>query len=86
MRFAIKGAFERGASLERRCRHRVALHRVWQASAELIRRTVGFAALQVNGRLRGNCLNETLFASLRHSPSMLQAWRDDYTDVRPHSD
>ena len=38
-----------------------------------------------NGRLRDECLNETLFASLSHARSVLRAWRDDYNYVRPHS-
>jgi putative transposase len=38
-----------------------------------------------NGRLRDECLNETLFASLSHARSVLAAWRDDYIHVRPHS-
>ena len=38
-----------------------------------------------NGRLRDECLNETLFASLGHARSVLRAWRDDYNHVRPHS-
>jgi putative transposase len=38
-----------------------------------------------NGRLRDECLNETLFASLSHARSVLSSWRDDYNHVRPHS-
>lgn len=38
-----------------------------------------------NGRLRDECLNETLFASLGHARSVLHSWRDDYNHVRPHS-
>lgn len=38
-----------------------------------------------NGRLRDECLNETLFASLGHARSVLRAWRSDYNHVRPHS-
>ena len=38
-----------------------------------------------NGRLRDECLNETLFASLSHARSVLGNWRDDYNHVRPHS-
>ena len=38
-----------------------------------------------NGRLRDECLNETLFASLRHARSVLRNWRDDCNHVRPHS-
>jgi len=38
-----------------------------------------------NGRLRDECLNETLFASLGHARSVLHSGRDDYNHVRPHS-
>jgi putative transposase len=38
-----------------------------------------------SGRLRDECLNETLFASLSHARSVLRNWRNDYNRVRPHS-
>ena len=38
-----------------------------------------------NGRLRDECLNETLFTSLAHARSILAAWKLDYNTVRPHS-
>ncbi len=38
-----------------------------------------------NGRLRDECLNETLFTSLAHARFVLAAWRHDYNTVRPHS-
>ncbi len=38
-----------------------------------------------NGRLRDECLNETVFTSLRHARAILAAWRQDYNHVRPHS-
>ena len=37
------------------------------------------------GRLRDECLNETLFSSLSHARAVLTAWRTDYNTVRPHS-
>jgi putative transposase len=37
------------------------------------------------GRLRDECLNETLFSSLTQARAMLDAWRADYNGVRPHS-
>jgi putative transposase len=37
-----------------------------------------------NGRLRDECLNETLFTSLPHARFVLDAWRHDYNHVRPH--
>jgi putative transposase len=38
-----------------------------------------------NGRLRDECLNETLFSSLRQARRVLADWRNDYNHVRPHS-
>ncbi|MXO92596.1 IS3 family transposase [Erythrobacter arachoides] len=38
-----------------------------------------------NGRLRDECLNETLFTSLAHARFVLAAWQQDYNTVRPHS-
>ncbi len=38
-----------------------------------------------NGRLRDECLNETLFTSMAHARQVLAAWREDYNNVRPHS-
>ncbi len=38
-----------------------------------------------NGRLRDELLNETLFRSLPHARSVLEAWRRDYNERRPHS-
>ena len=37
------------------------------------------------GRLRDECLNETLFASLQHARAVLAGWQRDYNEVRPHS-
>ncbi len=37
------------------------------------------------GRLRDECLNETLFTSLRQARAVLTAWQHDYNEVRPHS-
>jgi putative transposase len=37
------------------------------------------------GRLRDECLNETLFSSLTQARSVLAAWKNDYNRLRPHS-
>ena len=39
----------------------------------------------LNGRLRDELLNETLFVSLTHARVTLAAWKLDYNTVRPHS-
>lgn len=38
-----------------------------------------------NGRLRDECLNETLFTSMAHARAVLAAWQHDYNVVRPDS-
>ena len=38
-----------------------------------------------NGRLRDECLNVELFASMADATRLLVAWRDDYNHQRPHS-
>jgi len=37
------------------------------------------------GRLRDELLNETLFRSLAHTRAVLETWRADYNNNRPHS-
>jgi putative transposase len=37
------------------------------------------------GRLRDECLNETIFTSLAQARAVLAAWRHDYNTARPHS-
>jgi putative transposase len=39
-----------------------------------------------NARLRDELLNETLFTSLAQVRAVLDAWRKDYNDIRPHSE
>ena len=38
-----------------------------------------------NGKLRDECLNETLFSSLADAKEALKAWQEDYNRHRPHS-
>lgn len=38
-----------------------------------------------NGKLRDECLNETLFSSLAEARETLEAWQEDYNNQRPHS-
>jgi putative transposase len=37
------------------------------------------------GRLRDECLNETLFSSLSEARTVLASWQADYNGMRPHS-
>jgi putative transposase len=37
------------------------------------------------GRLRDECLNEHLFASLAHARRSIEEWRIDYNTNRPHT-
>lgn len=38
-----------------------------------------------NGKLRDECLNETLFEDLNHAQATLAHWKQDYNMLRPHS-
>jgi putative transposase len=38
-----------------------------------------------NSKLRDECLNESLFGSLKESIETIEAWRIDYNTARPHS-
>lgn len=43
------------------------------------------AVYPINGRLRDECLNEHLFASLPEARRIIEAWRTDYNTLRPHT-
>jgi len=38
-----------------------------------------------NGRLRDECLNTNWFMNLKHARDIIEDWRIDYNQVRPHS-
>ena len=38
-----------------------------------------------NGRLRDECLYTNWFMSVRHAREIIESWRQDYNEVRPHS-
>ena len=38
-----------------------------------------------NGRFRDECLNEEVFTSLAEARSVIERWRQDYNQVRPHA-
>jgi len=38
-----------------------------------------------NGRLRDECLNTNWFINLKHAREIIEDWRRDYNEVRPHS-
>ena len=38
-----------------------------------------------NGRLRDECLNINWFVSVRQAREIIENWRLDYNEVRPHS-
>jgi putative transposase len=39
----------------------------------------------LNGRLRDECLNEHLFRNFRPAREIIEEWRDDYNQHRPHT-
>jgi putative transposase len=38
-----------------------------------------------NGRLRDECLNTNWFINLKEAREIIENWREDYNQVRPHS-
>jgi putative transposase len=38
-----------------------------------------------NGRFRDECLNTNWFINVKHARSIIEEWRRDYNEVRPHS-
>lgn len=38
-----------------------------------------------NGSFRDECLNETLFSSLKEARTQIAIWQEDYNRQRPHS-
>jgi len=38
-----------------------------------------------NGRLRDECLNESVFHNIHHARSVIESWRQHYNQERPHS-
>ncbi len=38
-----------------------------------------------NGKFRDECLNENWFFDLEDARAVIEAWRVDYNEVRPHS-
>lgn len=38
-----------------------------------------------NGKFRNECLNEQWFQDLQQAKTAIEAWRQDYNEVRPHS-
>lgn len=39
----------------------------------------------LNGKIRDECLNENVFTGLAYARQVIEDWRQDYNDVRPHS-
>ncbi len=39
----------------------------------------------MNGKIRDECLNEHIFGSLAYARHLIEGWRQDYNNIRPHS-
>ncbi len=39
----------------------------------------------LNGKIRDECLNENIFEGLATARQILEEWRQDYNNIRPHS-
>jgi putative transposase len=48
-------------------------------------REVGFACLRLNSKLRDELLAREIFYDLREAKVLIEAWRQHYNTVRPHS-
>ena len=64
----------------------------WSAAAQIKTLYIKPGSLWENGhiesfhdKLRGECLNRELFGSLLEAQIILEQWRDEYNDARPHS-
>ena len=71
---------------------RVALHRSGKAHAERLRRELQWPPAPLAGhscrmpcQAVDECLNEHLFANLRHARELIAEWRDDHNHHRPHT-
>lgn len=38
-----------------------------------------------NGRLRDECLNESMFNNIHHARAVIESWRQHYNQEQPHS-
>lgn len=47
--------------------------------------SLAYASLRLNGRMRDELLNETLFTSMAQARAVIAAWVADYNTTRPHS-
>ncbi|TPQ49425.1 hypothetical protein C2U72_18605 [Prosthecomicrobium hirschii] len=54
------------------------LHCAWQADQNAFVKSL-------NGRFRDECLNEHLFQGFAATRRIIEAWRLDYNDDRPHT-
>ncbi|WP_423227743.1 integrase core domain-containing protein [Shimia aestuarii] len=59
-------------------RDRLALHRTGKTTQNAFMESL-------NGKLRDECLNETLFSSLAEPRETLKPWQEDYNNHRPDS-
>lgn len=59
-------------------RRAAAVHRARQAGPERAHR-------ELPRRFRDECLNESWFLTLAAARRIIEAWRQDYNTVRPHS-
>lgn len=42
-------------------------------------------SVAVNGRMRDELLNETMFRNMAHARAVIRAWAADFNEARPHS-
>jgi putative transposase len=67
-----------GAGMDQPHWRRMALHRPRQADPERLRQ-------ELHGPFRDKCLDEEVFANLAEACAVIETWRRDYNQLRPHS-
>jgi len=56
-----------------------------QGNMQTFREGMNAFAESFNGRLRDECLNTNWFLSVKHAREIIERWRRDYNNNRPHS-
>ena len=51
----------------------------------MLRDAGGFGPKNANGRFRDECLNDNQFQTLVEAQVVIETWRKDYNEERPHS-
>lgn len=62
------------------------LNACWQIPTHCICKPTQNAFVEsFNGKFRDNCLNQQWFRTINEARSLIETWRIDYNEIRPHS-